>query len=108
MIKEGSKEKQIKQKKQKEQPFEDLEDMKSLETLKHLKVVSDYIFELTASGPFLPYEDHDLIKAWLQKSHLNQVLLALDEVYENHHRIHNSYPKNIRMIHGEVMRVLRG
>lgn len=99
MIKESSKERHEEHKE---------EQQEDLKTLKHLKVVSDYIFELTASGPFLPYEDHDLIKAWLQKAHLNQVLLALDEVFENHNRIHNAYPRNIRMIHGEMMRVLRG
>ena len=72
-----------------------------------LRVVCEYIHELTARGPFLPYEDHELITSWLELAHVDRVLLAVDEIYSDYYRAHCSYPQNIRYIHPAMMKLLQ-
>ncbi|MCY4380310.1 MAG: hypothetical protein OXC40_01905 [Proteobacteria bacterium] len=73
----------------------------------HERLVCDYYLEVTGTGPFLPYEDHQVIRVWLEQSSLHHTLLALSEVLTNYYERHSAYPRNIRMIHKDVMKILQ-
>ena len=88
-------------------PQQSLGEKQHLSWNAELKMVCEYIYELTASGPFLPYEDHELIRLWLKLAHLDRVLLAVDEIYRDYHRVHRCYPQNIRYIHPAMMKLLQ-
>lgn len=79
----------------------------SLPLTPEVKVVCEYIYELTRSGPFLPYEDYELVGVWLRAAHLDRVLLALEEIYTSYHRLHGHYPRQIRYVHPKLMQVLQ-
>lgn len=70
-------------------------------------LVSEYICELIGTGPFLPYEDYDLIGEWLEIAHMDRVLLAVCEIYRQYFNKHQSYPKSIRLIHPMMMKTLK-
>lgn len=86
---------------------DDLGQALSLPLSPEVKVVCEYIYELTKIGPFLPYEDYELIGLWLRSAHLDRVLLALEEIYAAHHRQHGYYPRQLRYVHPKVMQVLQ-
>ena len=73
-----------------------------------VRLISQYVLEVSERGPLLPYEDYELVLSWLEQSYWerDRVLLVVSEVLDGFYARKQEYPQTLKAIHKAVVKKL--